>query len=173
MGEIRDELLAEIGDREYRHGYAREFLDMVLARQIRVLRKQRKLSQADLASMIGTGQPYISQIEDEEYGSLSLNTLKDLAKAFDVYLDVRFTSFARLLDAVEYTGSEDLKVAPFTDDPFFCGISMNIAAGSGITQPLDSLTGVARMEMAATATIETSTVGDATSVPAIAMKPAA
>jgi transcriptional regulator with XRE-family HTH domain len=121
MGEIKTAVLAELGNKDYRHGYAGEFADMILARQIRVLRKERGLTQAELASMIGSGQSFISEIEDEDYGSLSLKTLKDLAKAFDVYLDVRFASFARLLAHVEHTAADHLKVPPFDKDPLFAG----------------------------------------------------
>ena len=119
MSELRDELRSELHDPEFRHSYASEFADMVLARQIRALRKQRGLTQKQLAEDIGSAQPFISSIEDEEYGSLTISTLKDLARAFDVYLDVRFTSFAKLLEAVEHTSMNDLEVPAFSDDPEF------------------------------------------------------
>lgn len=119
MGKIRDEVLEELHDRAYRHDYAQGFLDMTLARQIRAIRKQRGLSQADLAEALGTRQSAISLLEDEDYGSMTLSTLKELARAFDVYLDVRFTSFARLADSVEHTDMQALSVPAFEDDPFF------------------------------------------------------
>jgi transcriptional regulator with XRE-family HTH domain len=119
MGKIRDEVLAELHDPEYRHDYAQSFLDMTLARQIRAIRKQRGLSQADLAEALGTRQSAISMLEDEDYGSMTLSTLKELARAFDVYLDVRFTSFSRLADSVEHTSIDALEVPAFDNDPYF------------------------------------------------------
>lgn len=116
MTEIRDRLREELADQEYRHAYAQEFLDMTLARQIRALRKSRGWSQKDLADRLGTKQSRVSEIEDEDYGSLSIAALKDLATAFDVYLNVRFASFAELLNQVDRTSMADLGVPPYIDD---------------------------------------------------------
>jgi transcriptional regulator with XRE-family HTH domain len=117
MNDIRTELLADLKDEEFRHAYAWEFVDMILARQIRALRKHRGWTQADLAKKIGTSQPFISAIEDEDYGSLSISTLKDLARAFDVYPVVRFESFATLVTNVDSSSAEELQVPPFDEDP--------------------------------------------------------
>ena len=119
MTELQERLRAEFIDAEYRHGYASEFLDIILARQIRTLRKQRGWTQAVLADMISSKQPFISAIEDEEYGALSLSKLKDLARVFDVYLDVRFRSFRELVADVERTSVADLAIKPFGEDSFF------------------------------------------------------
>lgn len=116
MSEIAEDLKANLADVEYRHVYAHEFLDMTLARQIRALRKQRGWSQAQLAEMLKTKQSRISEIENEDYGSLSIATLKSLAEAFDVYLNIRFASFAELLTQVEQTSMSDLEVAAYPDD---------------------------------------------------------
>lgn len=136
MGEISSELVNEITNREYRHGYGHEFLDMLLSRQIRALRKQRSLTQAELAEMIGSQQSFISEIEDEDYGALSLSTLKDLARAFDVHLDVRFTSFSKLVNSVERTSIDDLKVPTFDEDPFFQATSLTVTAPPGADESL-------------------------------------
>jgi transcriptional regulator with XRE-family HTH domain len=119
MNEIQEELMTELRDPDYRHGYAGEYLDMVLARQIRALRKQRGMTQQQLADAIGSKQPFISEIEDEEYGSLSISTLKVLAGAFDTYLDVKFTSFGDLVKSIGHTSMQDLQVPTFDEDPFF------------------------------------------------------
>lgn len=131
MGEIRDELVDDLRDKDFRHDYASEFIDMVLARQIRAIRKQRNLTQQQLAALIDSRQSFISEIEDEDYGSLSLNTLKELARAFDTYLDVRFVSFKALLDSVESVSLKELQVPPFTDDAYFS----NRPKVSKVTEP--------------------------------------
>lgn len=131
MGDIRDEVIRDLRDREYRHDYAHSFLDMTLARQIRALRKQRGLSQTDLAEILGTRQSAISMLENEDYGAMTLSTLKELARAFDVYLDVRFTSFSRLADSVERTQMQDFEVPGFDEDPFFHDDRKRAIAGRG------------------------------------------
>lgn len=119
MTTVRDRLREELNDFEYRHEYASEFLDMIVARQIRALRKERGWTQSELAAKLQKKQSFISAIEDEDYGALSLSTLKELARVFDVHLEVRFTSFADLLDDVERSSLEELQVPPFSEDARF------------------------------------------------------
>jgi len=116
MTEIRDRLKTELAETEYRQAYAQEFLDMTLARQIRALRKQRGWIQAHLAELLNTKQSRVSAMENEEYGALSVASLKDLARVFDVYLNVRFTSFAELLSQVDRTSMEELSVPGYPED---------------------------------------------------------
>lgn len=130
MNEIRDRIREELNDREYRHAYAQEFLDMTLARQIRALRKARGWSQKDLADLLETKQSRISEIEDEEYGALSLATLKDLARVFDVYLNVRFTSFTDLLSQVDRTSMSELVVPRYADDPAVVSTQQTVSVAS-------------------------------------------
>lgn len=106
---------SDFNDAEYRNAYAEDFLDMILARQIRALRKQRNLTQTQLADMIGTGQSRISDLESEEYGSMTVNTLKDLARAFDVTLAINFQSYADFMKRLDRTSMVDLQVPSFSD----------------------------------------------------------
>jgi transcriptional regulator with XRE-family HTH domain len=116
---LREELIENKDDKEYRHGYADENLNATIATQIKVLREQREWKQEDLAKEAGMKQPMISRYENVNYSSWSINTLKKLAAAFDVYLDVRFQSFQTLVEIAENFGRETLEVPPFTEDPFF------------------------------------------------------
>lgn len=147
---IKEEVTEALVDQDYRHSYAAEFLDMVVARQIRALRKQRKLTQEQLADLIGSGQSFISQIEDEEYGALSLKTLKDLARAFDTFLTVRFDSFSALVENVERTSITDLGVPSFTEDPFFATttpvhIGAAVAGGASQHSFLNEVSGIQKL----------------------------
>jgi hypothetical protein len=64
-------------------------------------------------------QSMISRYENANYSSWSVNTLKKLAEAFDVCLDVKFRSFGELVTAVDGFSRESLEVPKFSDDPFF------------------------------------------------------
>lgn len=116
---LREELIENKNDKEYRHGYADENLNATIATQIKVLREQREWKQEDLANAAGMKQPMISRYENVNYSSWSINTLKKLAEAFDVYLDVRFRSFQELVDLADHFGRDILQVPKFTDDPYF------------------------------------------------------
>lgn len=83
-------------DREYREAYMEAAVEQGVAWQIRINRQKRGLSQKALASAIGTQQSGVSRLEDPEYGGHSLETLVNIAKAFDCALAVKFISYSQL-----------------------------------------------------------------------------
>jgi len=116
---LRQEFIANKDDKAYRHAYADENLNITIATQIKVLREQREWRQEDLAAEARMKQPMISRYENVNYSSWSLNTLKKLAWAYDVWLDVRFRPFGELVTTTDEFGRESLRVPKFDDDPFF------------------------------------------------------
>lgn len=106
-------------DKEYRHGYVDEFLNASIATQIKVLREQRGWNQEELANRSGMLQPRISVLENVNYSSWSIASLRKLAEAFDVTLSVTFETFGkRLTDIVDFS-RESLECVPFTQDSCF------------------------------------------------------
>jgi transcriptional regulator with XRE-family HTH domain len=100
MRDIESSLRAELRDPEYSEGYAESFLNAYVATQIKVIREQRGMTQADLANKIGTTQAGISRIENVDYSSWSIRTLIKLARAFGVRLKVSFEQFGTLPEEV-------------------------------------------------------------------------
>lgn len=91
-------------------------MEQGIAWQIQINRKLRSMSQKDLASAIGTQQSAISRFEDPEYGAHSLETLKDIAKAFDCALHVGFISYSELARRAHQLSETDQYAAPFSLD---------------------------------------------------------
>ena len=119
MGEsqsLRERLRENLRDREYRHAYADEALDLFLASQIRVLREQRGLSQDALAELIGTKQSGISRLESANYSSWTIKILKRIAEAFDLRLKVSFEPFGTLWQEVLTRNQEHLQRPNFEED---------------------------------------------------------
>ncbi len=86
-------------DPDYRKQLIDEHINVGIAFQIHGLRKRQGLKQKQLAEKLGEKkQPLISSWENPNYGKYTLGTLKDLAKAFDVGLLVRFVPFSTLVD---------------------------------------------------------------------------
>lgn len=106
-------------EREYRGSYAESFLDTSIATQIRVIREQRGWTQAQLAEAAGMLQSRISALENANYSKWSIGTLKRLARAFDVPLNVAFGTFGSLLADINAFGRKSLERASFDDDPAF------------------------------------------------------
>ena len=104
---------------EYRHAYVDEFLDLSIATQIKVLREQRDWGQKDIADKVGMKQPRISVMENVNYSSWSINTLRKLAMAFDLTLRVSFESFGSRVKEIEQFNRKALERFSFKDDPDF------------------------------------------------------
>lgn len=85
---------------DYRKQFIDEHINVGIAFQINGIRQRQGLKQKELAERLGDEkkQPLISAWENPNYGKYTLNTLKDLAKAFDVGLLVRFVPFSRMVD---------------------------------------------------------------------------
>jgi transcriptional regulator with XRE-family HTH domain len=119
MSELRGNLKEEFQDKEYRHAYADESLSTYIATQIKVLREQRELTQRELAERAGMAQPRIAVLEDVNYSSWSITTLRRLAQAFDVRLSVKFENFSSLIPEIETLGRDALERESFADDTWF------------------------------------------------------
>lgn len=91
-------LRQDLRQTEFSEGYAESFLDAWIATQIKVLREQEQLTQAQLAERIGTQQTVISRYENVNYSAWSITTLKRLARAFRVRLRVSFETYGSLIE---------------------------------------------------------------------------
>ena len=119
MSELIEKLRVEFQDQEYRHSYAEECLNTMIATQIRILREQRQMTQETLAEKTGMRQPRIPLLEYSDYSNWTINTLKRLAKAFDVALTVRFDAFSDVILDFESLSRAFLQRPSFKDDLLF------------------------------------------------------
>jgi transcriptional regulator with XRE-family HTH domain len=144
---LREDLIQTAADKEYRHAYAEENLNLSIATQIKILREQREMTQETLAEEAEMTQSMISRYENVNYSSWGLNTLRKLAKAFDVYLEVKFRSFREMIESVENFNREALQVPRFTEDAYFSPMQpaissqINAVASLGITAGVASAIG--------------------------------
>jgi transcriptional regulator with XRE-family HTH domain len=104
---------------EYRYAYAEEHLNTTIALQIKALREQRGMKQADLAAKIGTKQPGIARLENINYSRWNTETLKRVARALGVRLKITFETFGTLLDEDATFSREALERNIFEEDPAF------------------------------------------------------
>jgi transcriptional regulator with XRE-family HTH domain len=107
-------------DKDYRHGYADEFLNSSIATQIKVLREQRGWSQKELGEHADNMmQPRISVMENVNYSSWSIKILRKIAEAFDLTLRVSFESFGTRVGDIEKFSRKNLERCSFDKDPYF------------------------------------------------------
>jgi transcriptional regulator with XRE-family HTH domain len=119
MSELVERLAEEFRNPEYRHFYADECLNTMIATQIKVLREQRNMTQGQLAEDTGMRQPRIPLLEDANYSNWTINTLRRIARAFDVALSVHFESFSKVVQDFENMNRENLQRPDFAHDSQF------------------------------------------------------
>jgi transcriptional regulator with XRE-family HTH domain len=113
-----DRLISKLSKEDYRHAYVAEGVKTWIARQVRALREQRGWSQSDLSIKTDKPQSAISRIEDPDYGKMSLQTLFDLAKAFDVALVVKFIDYPTFLRETDGQKTGSMYVESFDEHSF-------------------------------------------------------
>ena len=79
-----------MGNPEYRREYERLGPEFEIARQIIDARIRRKVTQAELAKRMGTGQAVISRLETAN-AKPSLSLIQRLADALNLKVELRFT----------------------------------------------------------------------------------
>ena len=112
MSELAENLRQEFLDKDYADAYTEEFLNLYIATQIKVLREQRNMTQAQLAELSGMKQERICVLENANYESWSIKTLRKVARAFDVTLRVSFETFSHTIAEIEKFNRMTLERAP-------------------------------------------------------------
>ncbi len=110
-------LRREFQDRGYRHAYIDDFLNASIATQIKALRERIGVTQVKLAGLARMKQSRISALENVNYSAWSINTLRRLARVFDVALVVRFESFGERMKEIDRFDPVALAVPSFKEDP--------------------------------------------------------
>jgi transcriptional regulator with XRE-family HTH domain len=119
MRDVVDRLKKDFADPDYRHVYDEGFLNSSLATQIKVLREGRGWTQAALAETAGMNQSRISELEDVNFNTWTIRTLRKLARAFDLRLKISFEEFGTLLEDFRNLNRTGLSKRSFNADPAF------------------------------------------------------
>lgn len=111
-----NEFVDQLSDREFRHAYMTDQVRTHIALAIRILREQegREWSQAELGRRCDKPQSWISKLEDPEYGKVSLQTLFEIAEAYDLPLLVQFPEWSDWLLRMKNQSREDFEKESFS-----------------------------------------------------------
>jgi transcriptional regulator with XRE-family HTH domain len=113
---LRNQLLEKFTDKEYRDNFVQEYIFSRIPLKIKSMRDAREISQQQLGQMAGIAQPWVSKLEDPNYGRLTLSTLLKIASAFDVALHVDFVPFSEILNRSSSLSEDAFAVASYAND---------------------------------------------------------
>jgi len=119
VNQLLERLGKDFKDEDNRYVYADTVTNAFVSAQIKALKEDRKLSQAELAELIGTQQSGISRLLRLDYSAWQIETLRKLARAFGVRLRISFEEFGTLMDDVSGFNKKNLLPRKFEDDPAF------------------------------------------------------
>lgn len=97
-----EELASKCKDKEYRDLFVAEYTYERLPAKVHFLRERKEWTQKQLGDKAGMAQPWVSKLENPNYGKLTIATLLKIAAAFDVALVIDFVPFSRLLFATPF-----------------------------------------------------------------------
>ena len=122
LKERRERLRCDVRDNpEYREQYANSVLTENVSTQVQALRRQRGLTQEDLARKIGTKQPRISNIEtppeSDDPPNWEVATLSRIAHALGTRLKITFETYGSLVEELGSVSSDSLRRAEPENDP--------------------------------------------------------
>lgn len=118
MSTVHCDLVENLKDKQYRDLFVAEQIFSGLPLKIRKIREAKFPSQKDFARKLGKHQSWVSQLENPNYGKLTLATLLEIASAFDVALEVDFVPFSRIIERVDNLSPEWFSVVSFNEDDF-------------------------------------------------------
>lgn len=125
MSHESDSIKESLRDKKTRDAFISAGVDQTIPFQIRAMRLKNGWTQKQLAQKSGMKQERISTCENPNYGRFSLNTLKQLASAFDVALIVRFAPFSEVVEWESNLSSHSLEIESYDDEVYFTEPDLN------------------------------------------------
>ena len=121
LNQRKERLREELRDPEYREQYATSALIGNVSAQVQALRRQRGLSQEELAQKVGTKQPRISAVENPSDGdeppNWEVDTLDRIAKGLGTRLKISFETYGSLVEELDMVTTESLRRPEPANDP--------------------------------------------------------
>ena len=113
---VRRDLVENFKDKHYRDLFVAEQIFSGLPLKIRKLREAKFPNQKAFAQGLRKHQSWVSQLENPNYGKLTLTTLLEVASTLDVALEVDFVPFSRIIDRSSHLSPDWFTVPSFDDE---------------------------------------------------------
>lgn len=121
LDEPQRRLRDNLQSKAYREPYATNALIDNVSAQVQVLRRQRGFTQEELARLVRTKQPRISNVENprdsDHVPNWELDTLNRIAQALGTRLKISFETYGSLVDELHSITSDSLRRPEAENDP--------------------------------------------------------
>ena len=104
----RDQLERLLRDPAFRRQFVGDYVQEMVATQIRAIRDKNEWTQGVLGEAAGMRQGQISRLENPDYSGATVKSLVRIARALDMGLIVRIAPFSAFLDWVASTTPKDV-----------------------------------------------------------------
>lgn len=112
----RRRLIDDLQSPEAREGFVEEGVTSFIGMQIREIRESKGWTQQELANRCDMHQSSIGRLESDDYHGYSVETLRRVALAFDVGLQVLFVPFSKLVDDAVFMDERALCPPSYAED---------------------------------------------------------
>ena len=102
--------------KEYRHAFVEEKVRTWIAGQIKAIREHQGIKRPELARMMGKSPSWVFRLEDANQPPPTISTLLQVAEAYDVDLDIRFTPFSALINDLDRISPNSFTVPSFSEE---------------------------------------------------------
>jgi transcriptional regulator with XRE-family HTH domain len=117
MLDNKTQLNALLENPTFRRAFLADYVQEILAVQIRAIREHRGLTQEQLGEAAeGMSQVQISRLENPDYSGASVNSLRRIAQAFDIGLIIRYAPISEFVDWVVNQSAERLVPPSFLEE---------------------------------------------------------
>jgi transcriptional regulator with XRE-family HTH domain len=117
MSSLKSQLLQSLKTSdEYRYSFVEEKIQSSLAAQIRAIREQRQWDPKRFAEELGKKVSWVYRLEDPNVSPPTIPSLLEVARAYDVDLEVRFRPFSAFLNEADDLSTKSLEVASFREE---------------------------------------------------------
>jgi transcriptional regulator with XRE-family HTH domain len=114
MSLISKKFADELAEKGARVAYLAAQTRTKIVAQIRAIRKRRGWSQAEFAKLLGKPASNVSQrLENRDYSGFTVNTLLEVAAAFDVGLSIEFVPYEDFIRRTDDLSDDALDVSAF------------------------------------------------------------
>jgi transcriptional regulator with XRE-family HTH domain len=113
----REELVEQLtNNKKFRNAFTLEYVKNSISSQLRVLREQRKWTQADLGRATGKPRNVITRLENPNNNIPSLATMLEMAWGCETALLVKIVPFSQLLEEYEAASPKIFLAAGIADE---------------------------------------------------------